>query len=97
MSGNDSGVPPVRSEEEGLTTPPLTSCGYCGTELVVDPVYEQECWRCGRTQEKHRHHWYIEEANGPTSVGHCFGCGLSRIFRNFQEHDFLVRSEYMYG
>ena len=31
------------------------------------------------------HHWTIEAANGPVSLGHCRNCGEVREFKNYVE------------
>jgi len=42
----------------------------------------------------HVHHWLIEEAVGPTSMGRCRGCGAERVFRNWPAEEVLQRAEY---
>ena len=37
-----------------------------------------------------RHHWRIEEAQGPTSMGVCKLCGMAREFLNTIPADYLV-------
>lgn len=29
------------------------------------------------------HHWIIEEATGPTSMGECIKCNTTRVFKNW--------------
>jgi hypothetical protein len=42
----------------------------------------------------HAHHWLIEEANGPSSVGICKRCGQIRAFKNWiEDADFLTGEE----
>ncbi len=36
-----------------------------------------------------RHHWIIEPANGPVSLGTCRICTLERQFKNFIEFDWV--------
>ena len=33
-------------------------------------------------QDQCCHHWIIEEANGPESLGSCLNCGEAREFKN---------------
>jgi hypothetical protein len=43
----------------------------------------------------HHHHWIIEEASGPTSVGICRYCNARRQFKNWlAETDFITNVEY---
>lgn len=47
------------------------------------------------TTSGHAHHWFIEEAKGPTSSGRCRLCGDEKEFRNWLlEGDFTTRSEH---
>lgn len=49
------------------------------------------------TEEKHRHRWRIEEANGPISQGRC-GCGAMKNFKNWlSEGDFITNTEHRIG
>ena len=44
------------------------------------------------------HHWLIEEANGPVSVGVCKVCGAFRQFKTWlPETDFTTRSEHEFA
>lgn len=38
----------------------------------------------GQASRTHRHRWWIEPPNGPTSWGKCEGCDEEREFRNSQ-------------
>lgn len=41
------------------------------------------------------HHWRIDEANGPTSLGICKVCGEAKKFRNWlAETDFSTHTEH---
>lgn len=42
----------------------------------------------------HTHHWLIDEAVGPTSMGRCRGCGAEKTFRNWPAEEVLQRAEY---
>ena len=46
------------------------------------------------TYNPHAHHWLIEEACGPTSMGRCRDCGAERSFRNWPAEEVLVRAQY---
>ena len=49
------------------------------------------------TDTPHLHHWHIEEAHGPLSVGTC-SCGAVRQFRNWdKEHDYVTSTEARIG
>ncbi len=43
----------------------------------------------------HTHHWLIDEATGPTSMGRCRGCGAEKQFRNWPAEEVLQRAEYV--
>lgn len=45
-------------------------------------------------ETNHAHHWLIDEATGPTSLGHCLGCSAVREFRNSPAEQVLQRAEY---
>jgi hypothetical protein len=43
----------------------------------------------------HFHHWRIEEANGPRSVGICKYCGAEKQFKNWlEDSDFITNEEH---
>lgn len=43
----------------------------------------------------HFHHWRIEEANGPRSVGVCKYCGAEKQFKNWlEDSDFITNEEH---
>ena len=43
----------------------------------------------------HFHHWRIEEANGPRSVGVCKYCGIEKTFKNWlEDSDFITNEEH---
>lgn len=43
----------------------------------------------------HYHHWVIEEANGPRSVGVCKYCGVEKQFKNWlEDSDFITNEEH---
>lgn len=45
-------------------------------------------------EQTHRHHWKIDEPNGPTSHGACAGCGAEKVFKNWLESsDFITTTE----
>ncbi len=47
------------------------------------------------TRSEHAHHWLIEEAQGPLSVGRCKRCGATRSFKNWLEDtDFITNEEH---
>jgi hypothetical protein len=46
------------------------------------------------SRSQHAHHWKIEEAEGPTSQGHCLDCGAERTFRNWPAEEVLQRARY---
>jgi len=48
--------------------------------------------------ESHRHHWRIEEVQGPISMGSCLDCSATREFKNWtDELDGFVSYERQYG
>lgn len=50
--------------------------------------------------ESCKHHWKIEEANGPISKGQCIkpACGATREFRNWlPETDFVTNTEHRFA
>lgn len=47
------------------------------------------------TATGHAHHWQIEEAQGPSSLGQCRRCGAVKEFLNWlPEADFTTRAEH---
>ncbi|MEX0783630.1 MAG: hypothetical protein WD557_13380 [Dehalococcoidia bacterium] len=47
------------------------------------------------TTSHHFHHWRIEEANGPRSVGTCKYCGAEKQFKNWlEDSDFITNEEH---
>ena len=43
----------------------------------------------------HFHHWRIEEANGPRSMGVCKYCGVEKTFKNWlEDSDFITNEEH---
>ena len=50
-------------------------------DLLADmPTKEQQS-----TEKRCQHHWLIEQADGPTSLGRCLRCGAEREFYNDPE------------
>ena len=48
--------------------------------------------------ESHRHHWRIEEVQGPISMGSCLDCSATKEFKNWtDELDGFVSYERQYG
>lgn len=45
---------------------------------IVDPIAQPEEPQC-------RHHWVIQPASGPFSLGTCQTCGEAREFKNYVE------------
>ncbi|MBK7329346.1 MAG: hypothetical protein IPI85_09760 [Dehalococcoidia bacterium] len=44
---------------------------------------------------EHAHHWLIEEAVGPVSLGRCKRCGATKAFKNWLEDtDFITNEEH---
>lgn len=66
--------PPV--DEIARPLPPTN--GDERKHIHIYPADGEPC-RCG---DVHTHQWKIETPNGPTSQGHCDGCGETRVFRN---------------
>lgn len=69
--------------------------------LIPEERFEQQELTIGIEQAiipDHKHHWRIEEPNGPVSRGCCKGCGEQKDFKNWlSESDFLLNSERVAG